>query len=89
QAKELAVILGEASLSEVDTAFVAFAGAFENRFIRQGEHEDRTVEETLAIGWELVRMLPRGEIKRIKDEYIERYLPAVEATGGKVAMGAS
>ena len=75
QAKELAVILGEAALSDSDKAFVAFADAFENRFIRQREHEDRTVEETLALGWELVSLLPQTELKRIKDEFIERYLP--------------
>ncbi len=80
QAKELAVILGEAALSDADKAFVAFADAFENRFIRQGEREERSVADTLAIGWELVAGLPRAEVKRIKDEYIEKYMPkAVEA----------
>jgi V/A-type H+-transporting ATPase subunit B len=78
QARELAVILGEAALSETDTAFVAFADAFEDRFIRQGEHEERTVEETLRIGWELATLLPRAQLKRIKDAYVERYLPAAE-----------
>lgn len=76
QAKELAVILGEAALSESDKAFVAFADAFEDRFIAQGRHQERSVEETLAIGWELLALLPRTELKRIKDEYVERYLPA-------------
>ncbi len=76
QAKELAVILGEAALSDVDKAFVAFADAFEERFIAQGVDEERTVEETLSIGWELMTLLPYTELKRIKDEYIERYMPA-------------
>ncbi len=89
QAKELAVILGEAALSEADTAFAAFADAFEDRFIRQGEHDDRTIEETLGIGWELATLLPRGELKRIKDAYVDRYLPAAEAMAVKVAMDAS
>jgi V/A-type H+-transporting ATPase subunit B len=80
QARELAVILGEAALSESDTAFVAFADAFEDRFIRQGEHEERTVDETLRIGWELAALLPRTELKRIKDDYVVRYLPAAETT---------
>ncbi len=80
QAKELAVILGEAALSETDKAFVAFADAFEDRFIRQGKHEERSVAETLAIGWELAAMLPRSELKRIKDAYVEKYLPATEAS---------
>ena len=79
QAKELALILGEAALSDADKAFSAFADAFENRFIRQGEHEDRSIEETLAIGWELMKLLPRTELKRIKDEYVERYLPVDDA----------
>ncbi len=76
QAKELAVILGEAALSDTDKAFVAFADAFEDRFIRQGKHEERSVAETLALGWELVALLPRTELKRIRDEFVEKYLPA-------------
>jgi V/A-type H+-transporting ATPase subunit B len=75
QAKELAVILGEAALSEVDQAFVRFADAFEERFIRQGKDEERSVADTLALGWELAAMLPAGELKRIKDEYVAKYLP--------------
>jgi V/A-type H+-transporting ATPase subunit B len=75
QAKELAVILGEAALSDTDKAFVRFADEFEQRFIAQRTTDDRTVAETLAIGWELAGHLPRGELKRIKDEYVERYLP--------------
>jgi V/A-type H+-transporting ATPase subunit B len=75
QAKELAVILGDAALSESDRAFVAFADAFEDRFIAQGEHEERSVAETLAIGWELIALLPRSEVKRIKDEFVDRYMP--------------
>jgi V/A-type H+-transporting ATPase subunit B len=82
QAKELAVILGEAALSDADKAFSAFADAFESRFIEQDEHEDRSVEETLRIGWELMTLLPRVELKRIKDEYIDAYMPAEEAAVG-------
>lgn len=78
QAKELAVILGESALSEADAAFAAFADAFEQRFIRQDEYDEREVERTLALGWEIMTLLPRGELKRIKDEYIERYLPEGE-----------
>jgi V/A-type H+-transporting ATPase subunit B len=74
QAKELAVILGEAALSDTDRAFVAFADAFEDTFIRQGEHEERSVERTLELGWELAALLPRTELKRIKDEYVEKYM---------------
>jgi V/A-type H+-transporting ATPase subunit B len=82
QAKELAVILGEAALSDSDRAFVAFADAFEERFIAQGEHEERSVEETLALGWELVALLPRTELKRIKDEFVDKYLPKTESGEG-------
>ena len=66
-AKELSVILGEAALSETDQAYVKFADAFEDRFIRQGEHEERSVERTLEIGWELAALLPKAELKRIKE----------------------
>ena len=55
---------------------MSFADAFEDRFIAQGKHEERSVEETLALGWELLALLPRTELKRIKDEYVERYLGA-------------
>jgi V/A-type H+-transporting ATPase subunit B len=75
QAKELAVILGEAALSDTDRAYVNFADSFERRFIEQGKTEDRSIEDTLAIGWELAAVLPRTELKRIKDEFVEKYLP--------------
>mgnify|MGYP001051988733 CR=1 FL=1 len=78
QAKELAVILGESALSDDDKAFAGFADAFESEFIRQGEHEERTVEDTLSLGWKLMTHLPRTELKRIKDEFVERYLPDTE-----------
>ncbi|MBC7246985.1 MAG: V-type ATP synthase subunit B [Actinobacteria bacterium] len=74
EAKELAVILGEAALSDEDKLFVQFSDAFEDRFIRQGEYEDRSIEETLAIGWELLRILPRAELKRVKEEHIRKYM---------------
>lgn len=76
EARELAVILGEAALSEEDKLFVEFSDAFEERFIRQGEYEERSIEETLTIGWELLRILPRGELKRVKEDQIRRYLKA-------------
>ncbi len=75
EAKELAVILGEAALSDADKKFAAFTDAFEDRYIRQGEHEDRTIEETLNLGWQLATMLPRAELKRVSDEQIAKYLP--------------
>ena len=75
-AKELMTILGESALSETDKHFAAFAEAFEQRYVNQGNETDRSIEETLTIGWELLSMLPRSELKRIKPEYIEKYLPA-------------
>jgi V/A-type H+-transporting ATPase subunit B len=75
EAKELAVVLGESALSEEDVLFVKFSDAFESRFVRQGEDENRTIEESLRIGWELLGMLPKGELKRIRDVFVERYYP--------------
>jgi V/A-type H+-transporting ATPase subunit B len=76
EARELSVILGEAALSEEDKLYVKFSDAFEQNFIRQGEYENRSIEETLAIGWDLLRILPRAELKRVKDEQIKKYMEA-------------
>lgn len=73
EAKELASILGEAALTATDKKFAAFADAFEKRYVSQGFNVNRSIEETMNIGWELLSMLPRGELKRIRDEYLERY----------------
>ena len=75
QAKELAVILGEAALSDTDKLYAKFADEFEARYVAQREDEDRSIEETLAIGWDLLTILPRAELKRVRDEYIDKYLP--------------
>lgn len=75
EAKELAVILGEAALTETDKLFAKFADAFEDRYVRQGAREDRSIEQTLDLGWELLAMLPRTELKRIRDEFLAKYLP--------------
>jgi len=74
EAKELAVILGEAALTEEDKLYARFSDEFEDRFVRQGESEDRTIEETLALGWELLKILPRAELKRVKKDQIEKYM---------------
>ncbi len=73
--RELAVILGESALNETDLSFMKFADAFEDKFVRQGELDDRSLEDSLTIGWELLSMLPRSELKRVKDEEIEKYMP--------------
>lgn len=75
EAKELAVILGDAALTDVDKLYAKFADAFEKEYVSQGFEEDRTIEKTLEIGWKLLSILPRGELKRIRDEYLDKYLP--------------
>ena len=72
-AKELSQILGEAALSEVDRIYARFADAFEREYVSQGFTTDRTIQKTLAIGWKLLSMLPKGELKRIREEYIDQY----------------
>ena len=78
QAKELAVILGESALSDADKAYAKFAEAFEKKYVSQGFETNRTIEDTLSLGWELLSILPRTELKRIRDEYLEKYLPNKE-----------
>ena len=78
QAKELAVVLGEAALSDVDKIYARFADRFEEEYVSQGYTTNRSIEETLDLGWELLDMLPRTELKRIKDEMIEQFLPEKE-----------
>ena len=75
EARELAVILGEAALSETDKAFAKFAEEFESRYVNQGYYTNRSITDTLDLGWELLKLLPRVELKRIRDEYLEKYLP--------------
>lgn len=75
EAKDLAVILGEAALSDLDKKFAKFADEFESRYVAQKENEDRTILETLSLGWDLLTLIPKAELKRIRDEYIDKYLP--------------
>ena len=72
-AKELMVILGEAALTETDLLYAKFADEFEKKYVSQGYETDRSIEETLDIGWDLLRMLPRSELKRIPDEMLDEY----------------
>ncbi|MBO0472564.1 V-type ATP synthase beta chain [Enterococcus sp. DIV0840] len=74
QAKELAVVLGESALSEVDKIYAKFADRFEKEYVNQGFYTNRSIDETLDLGWELLSMLPRTELKRIKDEMLDEYL---------------
>ncbi len=74
-AKELMTILGEAALSDTDKLYAKFADEFEKEYVSQGYETDRGIEETLNIGWKLLSILPTTELKRIKPEMIEKYLP--------------
>ena len=72
-AKELMVVLGEAALTDIDKLYAQFADEFENRYVSQGYNTNRSIEETLNIGWKLLSILPRSELKRIKDEFLDEY----------------
>lgn len=73
EAKELMVILGEAALTDIDLIYAKFADEFESRYISQGYNTDRSIQETLDLGWELLRILPRSELKRIPDAMLDQY----------------
>jgi V/A-type H+-transporting ATPase subunit B len=74
ESKELSAILGEAALSDTDKLYAKFAEQFEKVYVNQGFNTDRTVEETLDLGWELLKILPKSELKRIKQNYIDKYM---------------
>ncbi|MDI9471731.1 MAG: V-type ATP synthase subunit B [Tissierellia bacterium] len=74
EARELAVILGDSALTEADRAFSKFTDAFDAKYVNQGYNTNRTIIETLDLGWELLRIIPRTELKRIRDVYLEKYL---------------
>jgi V/A-type H+-transporting ATPase subunit B len=74
--RDLTAVVGEEALTDRDRKFLAFADEFEDKFIRQSKDEDRTIQETLDLGWELLSILPTSELKRVKDEFIEKYLPS-------------
>ena len=74
EVQELAVILGEESLSEIDRLYYKFSEVFEEKYVNQGEFENRSIEETLNLGWELLKTLPTSELRRIRPEFIEKYL---------------
>ena len=66
-------ILGEAALTEIDLIYAKFADAFEKEYVNQGYNTDRSIEETLEIGWKLLSILPRSELKRIDDKFLDEY----------------
>ena len=73
ECKELMAILGEAALSDIDKLYAQFADEFENKYVSQGYEKDRSIEETLDVGWELLRTMPRSELKRVKKEYLDEF----------------
>ena len=78
EAKELMVVLGEAALTEIDKLYAKFADAFEKQYVSQGYLTNRNIEETLEIGWKLLGILPRAELKRIKDAFLDEYYKPYE-----------
>ncbi|MCI9506509.1 MAG: V-type ATP synthase subunit B [Oscillospiraceae bacterium] len=79
EANELMTILGEAALTPTDLLFAKFANEFEKRYVSQGYETNRSIEETLNLGWELLSILPKSELKRIKQDMIDKYLPKKDA----------
>ena len=67
------VILGEAALTDIDKLYAEFADRFEKEYVSQGYNTDRTIEETLDIGWKLLSILPRSDLKRIYDDMLDTY----------------
>ncbi|HAJ70105.1 MAG: V-type ATP synthase subunit B [Alkalibacterium gilvum] len=78
EAKELSAVLGEAALSDADKKYVEFTDKFEKEYVNQGNYTNRSIEETLDLGWDLLRVLPRPELKRIKDDMLNKYMPKGE-----------
>ncbi len=74
EVRELALILGESALTDVDKKYLKFSDEFEKKFVNQGYTEDRTIEQTLDLGWQLIGILPKEEMKRLKEEHIDKYL---------------
>ena len=73
--RDLVAIVGEDALSDRDKNFLQFADGFEQNFVKQGSHEDRTIEQTLTIGWKLLSILSDAELKKIDEKYIKKYFP--------------
>ena len=82
EAKELSIILGEAALTEIDKKYAHFADEFEKKYVSQGFNTNRSITDTLDIGWELLRLLPRNELKRIKDKFLDIYYDKSEGLNG-------
>ncbi len=77
-ARALASVIGEDELSLLDKKYLEFGRAFEERFVGQDFHENRTIEETLNLGWELLKIIPRSELDRINTKILDKYYPVIE-----------
>lgn len=77
--RNLAAIIGEEEVSDLDKLYLKFGNELESKFFTQGEHEDRSIDETLDLGWKILSILPKDELVRIKSEYIEKYLPKTDS----------
>ena len=75
EAKELSVVLGEAALTDADQKYVEFTNRFENEYVDQGNNTDRSIEDSLDLAWDLLKILPREDLTRIRDEMLDKYLP--------------
>ena len=80
-AKELAAILGDSALSELDKDYARFAGEFEQKFLKQGFYDSRSIYDSLSISWDLLSILPKNELKRIDEEFIDKYHPLKDTKG--------
>jgi V/A-type H+-transporting ATPase subunit B len=89
EVQELSVILGEAALSDIDKIYFKFAEDFEAQYVSQGEYENRTIDQTLDLGWKLLSVFPRSELKRIRDEFLSKYLPLFKNEDEEKEMSAS
>ncbi|MEG2014872.1 MAG: V-type ATP synthase subunit B [Clostridia bacterium] len=78
EAKELATILGESALTDIDKLYAKFAVAFEKQYVSQGYNTKRSIEDTLNLGWKLLGILPRSELKRISDKMLDEYYTPTE-----------
>ena len=74
--------MGDAALTDVDKLYAKFADAFENEYVSQGYETNRTIEETLDLGWKLLGILPRAELKRINDKYLDKYYKPADTEKG-------
>jgi V/A-type H+-transporting ATPase subunit B len=80
--RSLASVIGEDELSETDKMYIEFGKAFENEFLNQDKNEDRTINQTLDLGWKLLGLLPRQELDRVDDKILDKYYkPAMKNTG--------